>query len=489
MKLFASSIVWTALGTYSSQLVAFVVAAVLGRLLSPEDFGIIALLLTCSGFLSLFTKGGFAAAIIQNKGFSEKDLKTVIMMSLFAGVIFSLLFALCSKPISVFFDNKSLERVIQVSSLSLLFTSLMQVPAGIMLRDFKNKQFAFVLLIASLLSGVIAILMAAQGAGYWALVAQIVIRPFISLVLGFAMLRILPLPAFDPLIVKRVYGYAFNLVVFDATNYWARNLDNLMIGRFWGMSQLGFYSRAYAIFMLPLHMLSGVISPVLHSALVSERNNLELVRIRFLKAVKYVCNVSFPAMAVASVYSSDIIEFVYGPGWDESAVVFSILAVAGMTQPATSLTGAVFKARNKTRWLVNVGFLNTAVFAFGFLIGLPHGIIGIAWAYLIMNFILFTFIMQFVKLKLLGFGKQAFWNSFIAPIIITLPVFLVALLMEWLLPVSFECFTRLLSVGLATGIIYIVAIYVVDRRFFNTLMEILCKFCFPRGFIHPNKRL
>lgn len=418
---------WSAAGTYTQQILSLCVSMILSRLIAPEDFGIIALLLTASGFLQIFAKSGLASAIVQHRDFSDTDLRTVFTVSLIFGCITMLIFVLIAHPLGFFFKSPSLVAVIQVSSISLFFTSVAQLPNGVLIRDFRNRAYAINQVGTSLISGFIAILMAFQGFGYWALVAQIILRSGLMCAFGLYVISMPLVPHWNREIFNRIFGFSSNVFLFQFVNYWSRNLDNILIGRILGLMQLGFYSRAYSLFLLPMQMLSGVISPVIHSALSKSQNDIQRMGINFVRVVKLVASVSIPVMGVVALYSSEIVFIVWGAGWEPSAPVFKGLAIAAMHQPILSLTGVVFLARSKTKWLFFSGFLSAIIYVVGILIGIRYGLMGVTIGYVISSHFVFIGTLFFLQRYLLEMSVLDFYGIFIMPICLSAVVFVIAL--------------------------------------------------------------
>jgi PST family polysaccharide transporter len=213
--------------------------------------------------------------------------------------------------------------------------------------------------------------------------------------------RLAPIPRWDVTVIQKIFGYSGNLTLFSMINYWARNLDNLLIGKFIGSESLGFYNRAYQLMMLPLSMLTSVITPVLHSALAERQNDIPAMYQGYRKVIRLIALVSIPGMTFAVIMAPELIRVVWGDQWDQTIPVFAILGLNGLFQPIMSTTGTVFLARNKAHWLFRCGVISTILYCSGIVLGLPYGIMGVAAGYTIASNMFVLPLMFFIFVKLL----------------------------------------------------------------------------------------
>jgi PST family polysaccharide transporter len=393
--------IWSAFGVYTNRFLTLGIAAVLSRLLSPEDFGIIAMVSVISGFMSIFADGGIGSAVVQFRNFNGKDHQSLFSLSLLLGLLLAGLLALGSSFVAVFFDNPDLQPVAAVMALAFPCSTLGIVPRGLLQRDMRFREVAVVNIMAAFAAGIVGIVMAFDGWGYWALVAQTLTNSFLSSLAFLILAKLPPIPHWDFAVIRKIFSYSGHLTLFSMINYWARNLDNLLIGKFIGSAPLGFYNRAYQLMMLPLSMLTSVISPVLHSVLSEKQNDTPAMYRGYQKVIRLIALVSIPSMSFAVIMAPELIRVVWGNQWGQTIPVFAILGLNGLFQPIMSTTGTVFLARNKANWLFYCGVISTILYCTGIVIGMPYGIIGVAVGYTIASNLYVVPLMFFVFVKLL----------------------------------------------------------------------------------------
>src|SRR5574344_1442108 len=263
-KTLISGVAYTAIAKYSGIIISLIVTAVLARLIVPEEFGIVAIATVIITFFAIFSDLGIAPAIVQNKGLNEKDLSNIFSFTLFMGLILAVLFFFFFLLIVNYYANKILIPICLIFSINLLFSSLNIVPNALL---FKNKQFKFIAyrtLTVQLLAGVLAVAAALFGLGIYSLL----INPVISSVAMFIMSYIKYPQSlsirFSLSSMKKIFSFSFYQFMFNLINYFSRNLDKLMIGKYLGMSPLGYYEKSYRLMMLPLQNITNVITPVMH---------------------------------------------------------------------------------------------------------------------------------------------------------------------------------------------------------------------------------
>lgn len=458
--------IWSAFGVYTNRFLALGIAAVLSRLLSPEDFGIIVMVTVISGFMSIFADAGIGSAVVQFRDLNVKEHQSLFSLSLLLGLALAGLLAFGSSFVAVFFDNSDLQLVAAVMALAFPCSTLGIVPRGLLQRDMRFREVAVVNVAAAFVAGLIGIVMAITGWGYWALVAQTLANSFLSSLAFLFLARLAPVPRWEFTVVRKIFGYSGNLTLFSMINYWARNLDNLLIGKFIGSAPLGFYSRAYQLMMLPLSMLTSVITPVLHSALAEKQNDIPAMYRGYKKVIRLIALVSIPGMSFAVIMAPELIRVVWGDQWDQTIPIFAILGLNGLFQPIMSTTGTVFLARNKAHWLFRCGVISTILFCTGIALGLPYGIVGVAAGYTIASNMFVLPLMFFIFVKLLHGKFMDFAKAIQFPCLFSILFSPIAYGLAHVVRQDLADISVLLVVFVVSLITYIAALFLFEKDFF-----------------------
>ncbi|EDY96715.1 polysaccharide biosynthesis protein [Phocaeicola plebeius DSM 17135] len=399
-----NGVFWTALQKYSGLIIQIIVTAILARLLSPEDFGVVAVSTVLIAFFTLFTDMGIGPAIIQKQDLTKEDFNSIFSFTIWGGLILAILFFITSYPIGIFYKKDSLVLICQILSINLLFAAWNIVPNALI---NKNKRFKFIAkrtLTLQVISGIISVFSAFNGLGIYSLL----ISPILTAV-GVFILNYKEYPLEFKLHIhtnslKKIFSYSSYQFLFNFINYFSRNLDKLIIGRYFSMHDLGYYEKSYRLMMLPLQYVTNIITPVMHPILTSLQNDYKNLTDKYNSIIKLLATISFPLGIFLYFAANDIIYIVYGNRWENAIPVFQILALSLPLQMILSTTGAIYQAAGKTNWLFYGGVSNTCFTVLGFIIASVYfkTIEAMAWAWditLFFNTIISYFVLYKIVLK------------------------------------------------------------------------------------------
>lgn len=365
-----SGVFYTALAKYSGIIVSLVIAGILARLLSPDDFGIVAIATVIIAFFGIFTDMGVSPAIIQNKTLTEGDLTNIFSFTFWTGIVVSLLFFAASWPISIYYNSPILRTLCQLLSINLFFASANIVPGALF---YKNKEFKFIAIrsfVIQITSGAGAVTAALYGAGLYALI----ISPIISSVLIFAIsFHRYPQRLHATLglqSIRKIFSYSAYQFLFNVICYFSRNLDKLLIGKYMNMSALGYYEKSYRLMMLPLQNITQVITPVMHPIFSDFQNDQERLASSYERIVKILAFIGLPLSVLLFFTAKEITLIIFGDQWLPSIPVFQILSLSVGIQIILSSSGSIFQAAGDTRSLFVCGLFSSILNVTGILLGI-----------------------------------------------------------------------------------------------------------------------
>lgn len=365
-----SGIFYTAIAKYIGIVVSLVVAGVLARLLSPDDFGIVAIATVIISFFGIFTDMGVSPAVIQDKTLTSDDLANIYSFTFWTGIAVALLFFAASWPISVYYGSPILRTLCQLLSINLFFASVNIVPGALF---YKNKEFKFIAIrsfVIQIAGGTGAVIAALSGAGLYALL----INPILSSILIFAIsyyrypqqLRAtLGLRSLSKIFSYSAYQFLFNVIC-----YFSRNLDKLLIGKHMGMSALGYYEKSYRLMMLPLQNITQVITPVMHPVFSDFQDDKEKLATSYERVVRFLAFIGLPLSVLLFFTAKEITLIIFGDQWLASIPIFQILALSVGIQIILSSSGSIFQAAGDTRSLFICGLFSSILNVTGILFGI-----------------------------------------------------------------------------------------------------------------------
>lgn len=361
---------------------------VLARLLSPDDYGVMAMVMAVTGFAGLFRDLGLSAAAVQKKDLTHGQQCNLFWLNVAMGTLLTVLVAAASPLVAWFYGKPELASVTLALSASFLIASFGTQHGARLVREMQFIRQAVANFGGAILGLFVSITLAFHGFSYWALVWGNLAGATTITLLLFA------LSPFRPSIPNRGSGvhdmlkFGASVTAFDFVNYFHRNLDNILIGKFWGPISLGIYSRAYSLLLFPLNAIRGPINTVAYPALSRLESEPEAYRQYYHRVTQVVASASMPLCAFLYVESKPIISLALGNQWLGVAPVFSLLAVSGFIQPAASLRGLVMLSRGRSGAYLAWGTVNAVAVSIGFLLGIRWGNIGVAISYGIVNYLM-----------------------------------------------------------------------------------------------------
>lgn len=332
--------------------------------------------------MSVVSNLGFGAALVQRDELREGHVTGVFWASLGLGVILAILAVASAPLVGGFFDEPAVEPVLASLSAVFVFGALSAAPKSLLQRDMDFESLAKIEVPAIVLGGAAAIGLAWAGAGVWSLVTQRLAPPALEAAIVWAFVAWRPSFRFPAKAVRELAGYSLNLTGFNLVNYWARRVDDLLIGRVMGSASLGLYNRAYQLMLLPISQIIGAISRVMFPALSSLQGDADRMRRMYLRVVRVVSMVAFPMMAGLAVLSDAFVIGVLGEQWTGAIRVIRILCLVGMIQTVANPTGWIYKATGRTDWMMWWGVGGGTVLIVSIVVGVWLGSIEtVAWAY------------------------------------------------------------------------------------------------------------
>lgn len=363
-----------------------------------------------SAFFGVLNDMGLSSAIVQKRKVTEEELSSAFWVNFLEGLAVTAIFLVLSPVIASFYSKSILKPIIMVLSMSFAIASLGMIQAALFIKRMDFKFLAIIEIIASAISGSVAVALAVAGFGVWSIVALSLTQTIVLAVLIFMLSRWKPRLTLRWKPVKGLLGYGLPLMGFNFVNYFSRNLDNLLIGKYLGASQLGYYDIAYRSLLFPLSNVSQVIGRVMFPALSHMEHDKARVRAAYVKATRYIAFITFPLMAGLAVLAPQLVRVMLGPKWGRAIFLMQVLALIGGLQSVATTCGWIYMSQRRTGILLVYGIIATAVLAGSFIVGLHWNVEGVAVAYAIAFTLLiypdFAIPFRFIDMKFWYYVKQ-----------------------------------------------------------------------------------
>jgi PST family polysaccharide transporter len=416
---------WSAFSQVTRQVSQLVVTVVLARLLSPDDFGIVAMASVVTGFVILLSDLGTSAAVIQRAEHSRVFLSSVFWVSVGFGLILMVAVASAAPVIASLYREPRLVPILIVVSISFPLNSLIALQRALLEKAMSFEILARIEMLATAIAGAIGIAVAFAGGGIWALVSQAVATPAVMAVVLWGRSEWRPRFEASRAEIRSVIGLSGYLTAFNVVNYFARNADYILIGSLLGKTELGYYSMAYRILMFPLQNLSAVITRVTLPAFSRIHTDDARFRRGYLASIGAIALISFPVMAGVFAVARPFVDAAFGEKWLPMVPILMIFAPVGMIQSIVATAGSIYIAKNQTAAMFKWGLVAAVIVVISFVVGLSWGPVGVAACYGIASVALaypgMAIPLQFIGLKVKD-SLSVLWAPFVSAFLMALLV-------------------------------------------------------------------
>lgn len=358
---------------YIVVIIQLVYSAILARLLTPNDYGIFALVNVFVSFFAILADMGVGNAIIQNQSLDNEDVQSIYAWSLHLSVRLAIAFCLLAIPIALFYNNTVYYYICPLLSIAVFFSALNMVPKALIMKEKYFITIAVRQVVLCIVSSVITILMAIIGLKYYSLVIYSIINAFGNYCWNLKNCDLKLRWKYEKNSIEKVKSFSNYLFSFNVLNYFSRNLDNILIGKFQGEAQLGFYNKAYQLMLYPMNNFTNVITPVLLPFLSKYQSNKEYIYRKYLSTVKLLSLVGIYITVFCFFCSEELVLTLYGKGWKDTVPCFMYLSISIWSQMVCALTGSMFQIMDQTKLQFKRGLLTAGTTILAILIGANIG--------------------------------------------------------------------------------------------------------------------
>ncbi|WP_192256279.1 lipopolysaccharide biosynthesis protein [Mesorhizobium caraganae] len=363
-------------------LMQFCYQILIARLLLPEDFGIVAMAAPLFAFAALFTDFGLTQATVQRAEITQDQLSFIFWINVGLSAAVCLAVTALAPAAGAFFKEPRLVPIILALSATFVVGGLCAQHMALLNRQLLFSKIALVELGSFSVGAATGLLFAWHGSGYWALVYSQIAVSLSTLLLTWILIRWIPSKPVLNSENFKLLNFGANITSFNFLNFFARNFDNILIGRYLGQSPLGIYDRAYKLLLMPLSQITTPIAKVALPSLARTRNDPDTYRRFYFRMLELIILATYPVVIFAIINSELLILTLLGQKWAEVSQVFSVLAFGAIFAPISSSTGWLFISQDRTKEMRNWGALSSTLFVASFVCGLPWGITGVAAFYI-----------------------------------------------------------------------------------------------------------
>ncbi|MGM0558408.1 MAG: lipopolysaccharide biosynthesis protein [Myxococcota bacterium] len=347
---------------------------VLARLLMPEDFGVLGMVIAVTGFLAMFKDMGLTMATVQREDIEHPQVNTLFWVNVGVSIVLMLLTIGLAPVLSWFYDDPRLVPITLILAGTFLFNGLTVQHDAILRRQMRFGIVAWIETLAVAISVVVAIVMATMDFGYWSLVAKQVVTTFVAMAGVWIACGWRPTRPTWADKAGELVAFGGNLTGHSVLNYFSAHLDDVLIGRFFGASPLGLFQKAHDVMRLPLSQINAPIGSVAVPMLSRIHGNDERYKHTYLRVLEKIMMLTMPLGALMIGTSDWIIPAVLGDKWVDASIIFAALGIGMFTKPVSNTTGWLFISQDRTDEMMRWGFVGSTLSVASFVAGLAVGL-------------------------------------------------------------------------------------------------------------------
>ena len=437
-------------------LIQSISTVVLARLLMPEDFGLVAMVMVVIGFAAVFQDMGFSWATVQSPRITHEQVSALFWIQIVVTSGLAAVIALSSPLVARFYDEPRLTAIGYALSTMFILHGVAAQHLAILRRQMRFGAMAAVQVFSLLASVVLAISVALQGGGYWAVVTHQLAGPAVAAILLWAVTGWRPGVPRRGAGIGSLVSFGSYLTASSFLNYFTKQADKALIGFFAGPVELGLYSKAYSLFKMPIAQLNGPLNSVAMPALSRLHDRPQEYRRFYLRLVQGLAYASMPLVAIVAAVSDLLIPLVLGEQWTGAARVFQMLALAGLVTPILWTAGWVNQSLGRADRQLRWSLLSDPLYVLSFVIGVRWGAVGVAAAFALTILLLWLPTMAYA-FRITTIRLSDFMRTIYPPAVLTGVAFMSAYSVVYMAP--FDGWISLISALLASVIVVVLVGY------------------------------
>jgi O-antigen/teichoic acid export membrane protein len=377
----SSGMRWSGISIVGREGARMVFTIILARLVGPESFGIFAQASVYIGIVGLLLDQGFSSALIQRPRVAEGLPGAILSVNLAVGALLAGLTVAIAPAWAGFMNSPELTLVLTLLAPTLLIRAACVTPRALLLRHMEFRKIAIADVTAAVAGGALGVLAAELGAGYWALVVQIVSTDA-TLLLALLVLRVIPWPNLQLWRLQEVAAFAGRTFAAGSLATVSRNIDNVLVGKFQGAEALAFYGLGYRLLLLPIQLLTGTIGNVLFPAFSRLADDMSAIRSLMIRATRALASIALPAMSLAAAAAPQLVVVLFGTAWEPAVPIVQVLAIAGGVQAVYQPSSVpMMLGLGHAKLGLRLALLAEGVIVAGIVAGLPFSPLAVAIGY------------------------------------------------------------------------------------------------------------
>ena len=399
----AKGLFWSAMERFGAQGIQFIFGIMITRILLPEDFGLVGMILIFMAVGQTLVDSGFGSALIWKKDPTPADYSTVFYFNVSFSMVLYVIFFFLAPLIARFYDETQLTDLIRVLCLNFIILSFSLIQQTVLQKRVDFKLLTYVNVAGSLIAGIIALFMAVKGFGAWAIVIQILAKSFITSLLLWIFNKWRPLLTFSWNSLKELFNYGSKLTLAGLIYTIFQYLYFNIIGKLFPVASLGFYTRASQLQEFPVKTIASVFNRVAFPVFSTIQNDNERLKNAVGKTLRTMVFFTFPLLFGLIAVSDQLIEVVLTEKWLPASGYFKLLCWIGLFFTFQIINAEILKSKGKSNLVLKIEIITKTILVINIFITYRWGITAIIWGQMVTVFISFIIGSHYVN-KIIGYS-------------------------------------------------------------------------------------
>ena len=383
----SKGVLWVLLEKLGHQIIQLVIFIVLARLLTPEDFGLVAMIVIFFAISQTFIDSGFGQALIRKKEISQEDRSTVFWFNLALSVCFYALIFFSAPAIASFYEREELVLLARIMGLAVVFFGIAIVQRSEMTHSLEFKKQAYAQIPAVLIAGIVSIILAYNSFGVWALAIQYLLISLLSSIMLWILYPIKINAKWSKESFFELFSFAYKLLISGLIGTLFQHIYKLIIGKFFAASTLGLYTPAKKMQRISTESLVAIIQKITYPLLAKVGEDLGRLKRGYKQVIQTSSFIIFPCVLCLIVFSESILHYVLGEIWIPASPFLRIICISGMIYHLHSINLNVLKVLGRSDLFLKLEVIKKVNISIAIVIGLQYGVYGLLVGQVVSSYI------------------------------------------------------------------------------------------------------
>ncbi len=368
---------WSAIQRFGGLAIGFISNVVLARLLCPEDYGVVGLIMVFIGIADVLVDGGLGNALIQKKEVTKEDVSTVFTSNLIISLFLFVVLFVTAPSIASYVEIEKFALYLRVEAVMVLLRALYVVHFSMLNREMEFKTLAKINLLVNALATTIAITMAYYECGVWSLILRNISLDFLFFIVYHIVYKTKYTLSINKQSFKQLFGFGIFVAIANLVETLYTNILSFILGKKFSVKELGYYNQAYSLEQIPVYSITSILNQVFFPFLSKEQDDKNKMRVDIEKSLRAMSFLIYPLMAFLIFFAKPLIILLYSEKWLPSVPFFQILCTLGFTNFIYHLNRSVLKAVGKSKLLFYAQIVVSLIGLLLIIISIKFGIIAV----------------------------------------------------------------------------------------------------------------